>query len=271
MLHNVTVGKYRFTIKETTMQYESNIINSTFTIGGDYQDCVTVSIRYSNGIPVDAKLPYVRYEPECSVGSNLEKGIGSIAMIRTVIRFAYEKTGVTTYGFDDMSHIDCGSEEQLKWKSSPPRKEAKPLKLSYFYILYHGKTWYEQNFHATMKDAIRYETYRDRVLCLINPEQKPSYPEFLAIARVPEVHHARLAPYYETSSTYREFVKKIPIKERCEILSPWLVSFMSHYLQGVFTDNDWVIDMDRPVQRGKRRTRKSRHRFIHFQETHALF
>ena len=81
----VTVGKYKFQIIDNILMSEDtgNIYNQSFKIGGDYADCVSVSIRYTKNQPVHAYIPHAMYDPECSMDVPLERG-GSVVMIKTL-------------------------------------------------------------------------------------------------------------------------------------------------------------------------------------------
>lgn len=184
-------------------------------------------------------LPHLLYEPECAIGSFLEKGSGSELMIKTSIRYAYNdvKT-ITKFEFDDDSHIDCIEKDMSK---RPPRKAIKPLNLAYFYIAYHGKTWYEARFNAKMMDAEKYRRYRQSLAFLTDPSKKPPFLEFLQIISSIE-NIELLEKYYSKATTYREFFENIPKVRRCDVLYPWLNTFMKHYIGSAFDDKGWYID-----------------------------
>ncbi len=138
---NIQVGKYIFSIIDKTTTYRDIILYRTFKIGGDYEDCINLSYLYNNGIPVEAKLPHLMYEPECTIGSNLERGGGSEIMIKTILKYAYERIpSINKFYFDDISHIDCVEKDMTKL---PPRKPIKPLNLAMLSIAYNSQTWYE--------------------------------------------------------------------------------------------------------------------------------
>jgi len=259
-------GPDEFILYETEYRYGDIILNKSIKIGGDHDNCVGVSIMYRNNKPISAKIPHAQYEPECSDGSTLKSGIGSINMVKTLLRYMYEKTTISKVMFDDMSHIDCGTPEELKekLKQPPPRKNIKPLKLSYFSIAYHSKTWYELYFNATMYDETKYRAYRERLAFLTDP--KPDFSTFLSITTPPIEDIKRLEIYYDASQNYREFFEKIPKNDRCDLLSPWLVSFMTHYLKGVFSDNEWqinIVEMDKQDMQGGVRKKSRRKTLKH--------
>jgi hypothetical protein len=238
----IKIGKYRFKISENILQYGGNIFSHTFKIGGSYNDCVNLSYSYNNGNPISAKLPHLMYEPECSIDSDLERGIGSELLIKTLLRYAYKKIkNVNIFYFDDMSHIDCMEKNLSK---SPPRKPQRPLKLSYFSIAYNDMTWYEKHFNAKMSDKDKYNNYLTKIQFLKDNKSKETFERFLEITTPPIEQIAQLKEYYEPAETYRDFFNNIPYKERCSILLPWLSNFMNYYLKDVYSDNGWEIDIN---------------------------
>jgi hypothetical protein len=262
----VTLGKNTFKISENIMQYDGRIISHTYNIGGDYGPCVTVSYKYSDNIPISASLPHLLYEPECSVGGELEKGKGTETMIKAILRHAFKKVpSISKFFFDDMSHIDCNDKDLSK---NPPRKAINPLNLAYFSIIYHGMTWYERVFRAEMVDKKAYRLYKERLSFLDDPAAKPIFHSFLEIAQPPKEHIESLEALYTPVRTYREFFQDIPRDKRCDVLYPWLHTFMKHYIGDVFTEKGWEIDMSKMSAGGGRGRRTTLHRVFHFKQRH---
>uniref|UniRef100_A0A6C0DY63 Uncharacterized protein n=1 Tax=viral metagenome TaxID=1070528 RepID=A0A6C0DY63_9ZZZZ len=274
----IKVGKYTFNVIERKSLYDGNIISHTFKIGGDYKDCVNLSYTYKNGKPISAKLPHLMYEPECTVGSDLEKGIGSEVLIKTLLRYAHNKIkDVDIFYFDDMSHIDCKEKNLLK---SPPRKPQSPLKLAYFSIVYNSKTWYEKHFNATMTNKAIYNKYKEKLSFLTSTSEKVDFIRFLEISTPPPEQYEILKKYYNTSKTYRDFFNSVPYKDRCELLLPWLHNFILFYLSDVYIDNGWEININTmDIKNGgfkkssKRKTHKlypSKYKIINYSEIHNI-
>jgi len=275
----INIGGYRFKIIENKMIYGGNrIISHTFKIGGDYDNCISVSYKYDmNNNPISAKIPHALYEPECSVGSNLERGPGTILMLKTLLQYTYKKIPqITIFNFDDMSHIDCIPKDLSK---PPPRSSLKPLSLSHLSIAYKSKTWYEEYFNAKMINPTAYTKYRESLQFLESSTTKPDFIEFLQIAQPPKEQYTYLESIYNSSATYRDFFKKIPKEKRCEILLPWLVQFIDYYLKNVFSTGGWYINVKEmnTMKGGKRNeTRKSRkiypskYRIINYKEYHMM-
>ena len=241
----VQSGKYTFRITKNIQVYRDEIIIHTYKIGGDYADCVNISYRYSNNKPIQAKIPHLLYEPECAT-SFLEKGSGTELMIKTALRYAHRDVpSITAFEFDDDSHIDC-IDKNLS--ATPPRKPKRPLSLAFLYIVYHDKTWYEATFNAKMINPERYKKYRKSLEFLTDPSKKPlSFTDFLQIigASLESLDKiTTLEQFYKKTTTYREFFELIPRKERCEVLSGWLNTFMNYYIGKTFDDRGWYIDVN---------------------------
>jgi hypothetical protein len=263
------------------MEYEGKIYSRTFKIGGDYDSCVHLSYTYKNGEPQTAKLPHLLYEPECSLNKNLERGGGSELMIKALLNYAHGKINkINLFEFDDMSHIDCIEKDMSK---TPPRRIQRPLKLSYLSIVYNGMTWYEKHFNAKMIDKVKYNKYRERINFLTDSKEKVDFTRFLEIANPPLDQIIQLKSWYENAETYRGFFNSIPVDTRCEILLPWINNFMKFYLNDVFSDMGWEIDIyNMNIHKGgmKRsknvKTRKihryypSKYRILEYHDYHML-
>lgn len=271
----ITAGKYTFKIAKNILKYDDRIISHTYKVGGDYDDCINISYKYSNNVPISVSMPHLLYEPECAIGSDLERGSGTEILIKSAIQYAYKEVpSITIFKFDDMSHIDCVEKDMTQL---PPRKSIKPLNLSYFSIAYHGITWYESRFNAKMIDEAKYKLYKERLVFLTDPEKKVPFERFLEIAQ-PTEGISYLENIYRSSNTYRIFFESIPTHTRCDILYPWLVTFMKHYLSDVFSEKGWMIDvtdMNSNRKRGgtymtktRKHLRNKKYRIYNYSETH---
>ena len=263
-------GKYEFQIIPNIQNYENRVFIHTYTIGGDYDDCINMSYTYKNSTPIKANISHLSYEPECSIGSSLEKGSGTEIMIKAIIRYAYnEVPSVSKFEFDDNSRIDCVEKDKSK---SPPRKPTKPLNLAFFYIAYHDKTWYEARFNAKMMDPTKYRKYKESLSFLKDPAKKLPFADFLQIigGALDSTENIKdMEKYYSKASTYREFFENIPKKKRCDLLYGWLDTFMKHYIP--FDDKAWFInvnDMDKPesIQTGGSLSRGRKYRILSYKK-----
>ena len=254
MIHSEIVksGKYYFKITRNIETYRHMIWVHTYKIGAnvvdcDFPDCINISYIYENNKPMKVKIPHLLYEPECAVGTTLETGGGTEIMIKTAIRYAYNDVRtLPNFEFEDNSHIDC-IEKDLSKSKAIPRKISKPLNLAYFYIAYHGMTWYEARFNAEMIDNKKYLKYRDSLIFLTDPSKKLSYEKFFSII-ASALHDIEIIKYleklYNNTNTYREFFESIPKSKRCDILYTWLNTFMENYIGSVFSVKEWFINVN---------------------------
>jgi hypothetical protein len=238
----IKIDKYIFRIKSEYMKYGDYTIGLVITIGGDYDKCASVSYSFNNNKAISACLPHLLYEPECTIGSDLEKSGGTVKMIKALLEYAHKKVPeIHTFTFDDMSKIEC-VEKNLSEK--PPRKLKDPIDLYYFSIAFHGMTWYELNFNAKMKDRIAYENYKKALNFLTYKDAKPAlFKDFLEIAQPKSYQIEYLKEKYEKTETYRDFFNSIPKSDRCKYLQHWLTHFMKNRLSNTFKNYDWEIDL----------------------------
>lgn len=254
-------GKYTFKIKTNIMRYGDRILSHTITIGGDYGNCASVSYTYRDNKPISANLPYLLYEPECTIGSDLDRSGGTVKMIKLLLNYAYNKVpDVHIFGFDDMSKIEC-VEKDLSLK--PQRKLREPIDLYYFSIAYHDMTWYELNFNAKMENKDLYLNYRNNLGFLTSKENKSKlqFMQFLELIKAPLEHIEYLKEKYEKTETFRDFFKSISRDDRCKYLQHWITPFMENYLKKYFFNKGWEIDVldmesNKPTKVGGKYTRK---------------
>lgn len=253
----IKVGKYTFVITENVDTWNGITTNINYKIGGNIQDCVNISVQFENNIAVSASMPHILYDEECSLYEPLGRGDGSVVMITTILR--HIKTlypQIKKIKFDDMSSIECATEEELQRKTRKKGTNLVPMPLYFLSIAYNGKTWYEKYFHAVQEDSVKQNAYRSRVdKMLHDPSEKTDYIKFLTITKAPMNIRAELETFFKTSATYSDFFHSIPRKDRCRLLRPWLKEFMNFYLKGVFSNFDWVIQLS-SFRGGKTRKRR---------------
>lgn len=252
----ITSGKYTFVVSENKMVYDKRIISHTFRIGGTYNDCISISYTYNDNVPISAKIVFVRYEPECPLESNLEKGGGTTIMLKTFLQHVVRKIpSITTFMFEDMSHIDC---HERDLSIPPPRSPTRPLSLAYLSIAYNSCTWYEKHFDAKMTDNVRYANYRKSLKFLTDPTAKLDFISFLQIVQPPSEQCEYLEYRYKTTTTYRKFFDTLPIETRCDTLRPWLKTFMEYYLGNTYSSYNWEINVTSPKITGGNKLKKTR-------------
>ena len=247
----IKVGNYTFLIKDNTHYYDDRILYRNFSIGGADTVCVDVSITYKNNEPYSASIPYLLHNPDCSIDFPLEKGKGTIIMIKTFLEYIHNKIpSIKEFHFEDKSQIESASQEEIEIKGSKNMKKGTnfiPIPLYYFSIAFNGITWYEKHFNARLKDPKKHKLYREKVDDLLYSgelKQKISFIEFLQISKPPSLEIINeLKPYYETSNTFNEFFQSIPPNKRIRLVRDWIENFMLHHLKKVFSNKDWIIEV----------------------------
>jgi len=260
----IQVGKYTFIIIDNTASKDGQIYSRNFKIGGGYADCVNVSVIYDlENNPSYAKIVHATYDPECSVDVPLDRGEDSITMIKTLLQYVHQKLPtLKEIGFEDSSNIECAAEDEIAAKGSLSRKRGTyiyPVALYYFSIAFNGKTWYEKNFNARQEDHKKHAQYKDRVNILLNSKERKTeitFIQFCKTANVPLEIMDELNPYYTEAETFGEFFQSMPKIDRCRLVRGWISTFMTYHLKGVFSNNEWMIDLPISMSGGKNKTRK---------------
>ena len=252
---DIPVDPYLFTIIDRTNMHKGNVISRNFKIGGGYSDCVNVSIQYDDhSHPISGKIQTIVYDEECSKGVPLGRGEGSITMIKTLLRHIHTMIPeITTFMFDDMSTVECGTDDEKRQSRHRKRgSHARPVSLYYLSIAFNGCTWYEKHFRATYRDQASHHAYRSRVDHFLHGESLPPFQDFLRSANPPAELYSELEALYEKSPHYMDFFSAIPKDRRCAHARTWLIPFIKGMMEGVFSNEGWVIhvlDMS-PLQGG---------------------
>lgn len=251
----VKKGKYNFFITNNIETWNGVITGINYKICGNIRDCVHISVQFDNNVAVSASIPHTMYDEECSLYEPLGRGEGSIIMIKTLlIHIKSLHPELKKIRFDDMSSIECATDEHLEINRSMP--------LYYLSIAYNGETWYEKYFRAVQEDTTKQNAYRVRVNKMLNDiTEKPSeYIDFLKITKVPMNIRVELENFYTNSKTYSEFFHVIPKQDRCRLLRPWIKEFMNYYLKGVFSNFDWEMQLSN-IRGGSKKQNKSEKKY----------
>ena len=284
----VKKGKYTFFITNNIETWNGVITGINYKIGGNIRDCVNISVQFDNNVAVSASIPHAMYDEECSLYEPLGRGEGSIIMIKTLLMHIKSlHPELKKIRFDDMSSIECATDEDLEKNRSKPIKKGTNLvpnpsatafvfpsftvafgfgslqiPLYYLSIAYNGESWYEKYFCAVQEDTTKQNAYRVRVnKMLYDITEKPTeYIDFLKITKVPMNIRAELENFYTKSKTYSEFFYLIPKQDRCRLLRPWIKEFMNYYLKGVFSNFDWEIQLSNIRGGSLSKTRKKQNK-----------
>jgi len=260
----INVGKYKFQIIDNILSVKEQIYCRNFKIGGNNLDCINVSISYdSKNEPISASIPHIMYDEECSIDVPLDRGEGSIKMIKALFQYIHlQLPSINEVNFEDKSNIECATEYEIQKKGSRFRKKGtnvNPVPLYYFSIAFNGETWYEKHFNARQKDKNKHDKYREKINDLLHSTQfktNTSFIEFLKIARPPMETTDELEKYYINSDTFGNFFQSIPKKDRCRLVRDWISNFMEHHLTNLFSNTGWIIELPIITKGGKQKSRK---------------
>lgn len=110
------------------------------------------------------------------------------------------------------------------------------------YLLFHGKTWYEDKFNAVMCNSDIYKVYRDKAdNNFDDPSKKPAVFDFMNIDC-----KEKLEPLYLESKTWREFINRLLEKyeeTKYKMIYDWYRSAIYSIFDGMEINQDWKIDI----------------------------
>lgn len=154
----------------------------TFNFGDPFSPegpCCTLT--YDANRPERLKLDSVVYDARCSDGMNLQRGEGTIEMLRSILSLCVHVfPAIKRVYFNDVSSFECNGHNVL---------------LSYTGLLIHGDTWYGRHFGAQPASKRLREKIKDFLVFLNEPPSRgvftffggesdwPSWHEFFLHAR----------------------------------------------------------------------------------------
>jgi hypothetical protein len=136
--------------------------------------------------------------------------------------------------FDDNSKITVNK----KPKDQPSEKS---FLLSYFYIAKYGKTWFEDNFSAKMKNSEDYLLYREATNILKQPI-KISFQDFVNKAQFTDEQAQIMEKYFDSEISWNDFFNRIPDNLQYFSCFGWLSSFINSLLKNTYNMNVWYIN-----------------------------
>ena len=254
---NISIGKYRFKIIDNILTYNEKIYSRNCKLCGNVSYSVTISIRYNNSDEaVSAYIYHNDNDPEYDIDINLEKEEFTNIMIKTLLEYVHKKIPtITEVYFEDESNIEIQNKSEYREK----RKKIYSIPLYYFSIAFNGVTWYEEQFNAHQKDESKHIQYREKIKNLLYFKEEKSnttFIQFLQIIQPTNDVIDELLKYYNNSTTFGDFFTSIPKMDRCRLVGDWISRFMKYYLNDVFSNTDWIIELPVTMRGGKMNTRK---------------
>jgi hypothetical protein len=235
----VKTPKYDFNLTISYNIRDEELISQTLFIGCNENSCVIIinipsildrNSRYYNMYrPNVAKIPYLFYD----------SGYGIRYMIKTIFKIVKDRyIHIDTFEFDDESKIKCilnGSNNEIS--------------LAHYSVALYGKTWYERNFNAELKDNDDKIKYKNAVKIFSDPTKKLPFPFAFADYYYGEdrIKFDKFENIYNKTNTYNEFF--IKLKEEYnekfrEITVDWLDNFVNKLLGWNYLNSTWVIKIN---------------------------
>ena len=241
--YELETGEYKF-----YLTFIKGNGSDTLSIGGRKGECVNISVNTPESRAVQygyhkldtATIPILDWDSKCAVNKNLEKGAGTILMIRVILsesikRYPYIKH----YTFRDNSHIPCDNEQEIS--------------LLHLYVIKYNQSWYQQHFNAYIEEPSYRQKYNDGIKILNDPLLKMPFEEFkITVQSFPKEGDLDvLRTHYEKTDTYFLFFKSILDTEgrnrQCNLVVGWIDMFLLHIFQFDPLSVPWVIDSDSVV------------------------
>ena len=218
-----------------------NIATHTITIGGKKEACVNISVNTEKSLAVQRKfhkldtatIPILGWDSLCSIDKPLERGSGTLHMIKTILsetqkRYPY----ITNYTLTDNSHIRCTS--------------GKDISLSALSLIEYKMSWYERHFNASLSDDRLKEKYKKGKDILSEPELKMPLDQFQQYIRpytsIKVIQS--LEPFYNSETYFGFFENILKHKgkyETCDLVVDWIDIFIKYIFQFDIEKAEWSI------------------------------
>jgi len=178
----------------------------------------------------------IAYDHRCNTSGGLARGVGTIAMMRAAITFAFSQfPKMQDIFLKDHSEVPCGSHALYL----PPVQLAQ-----------HGQTWYMRHVQAVTveksdKDAL--EKFVLSCVASLPTTFENFYEHHMKLKKdIPPVpkYKQRLKKYWKTSTSLRTFIIAMKNANECELYMYWL----RDYYTSVSAKN--IESMDFVVRRG---------------------
>jgi len=193
--------------------------------------CIEIHV-YIQSHKIYAELSKIKYDKGCSIQKTLEKGIGTQNMLKVALSLVSELyPEIKYFTFKDYSEKECDNGANIH--------------LGYFSLITSGKTWYEKNFGATIKDEIFKELYKKDLDKLNYKNIDIEISDILIKNKVKKPLKDIIIKEFEESINYKDFFsrlnKKFGRNMFCEYVQPWIRDFMSRLDLERYFFMEWEI------------------------------
>lgn len=207
-------------------------------VGGVKKGCVTIDVNLARQPPEG--VLNVSYDQRCNATATLPRGVGTIAMLRAAIAFAFrEFPQMRAVYLKDQSYVVCTF--------------ARRYYIAAQNLAIYGKTWYERAIGA-VPDSERHgaalRAFADHCKATPAPDWQTLQP-FLAARRGGDGEdgapsEAALRARLSDAASLRAFVAALRRDFGCRALEHWLPAYFNHFTAGAvwFPEMDFRVDRD---------------------------
>lgn len=197
---------------------------------GGKRKCVSFTVYLTEDGRIDQEdfpqLDGFGFHQHCNITGNHIKGIGSIHLLNTAMRFVtshYKLSDDTKFQFKDASFIECASYN---------------MPLSVYYTIFYGKTWYELKFGATPLyisiGGLEEERKRLKNFLKTKPQDISMYFHEKQVTLKDKV-----TTIYKKSKSLQECLNTLK-EEDCHVFKGWVQQIYNTFVQNL-VGTDWVI------------------------------
>lgn len=208
----------RYIVKHSRKIKDNKITYDNIKFGYIDTNKYCIEIHVYNNTSMYAELSKIKYDKGCSVQKTLEKGIGTQNMLKVSLSLVSQLyPEIESFIFKDFSEKECDNGANIH--------------LGYFSLVISGKTWYEKNFGAVLKDTYLQNMYiQDKEKLNKKVNEKIDLSDILEKAKVKKDLKEILLLEYNKSNSFKDFFsnlnKNFGKHMLCEYLQPWIREFM---------------------------------------------
>lgn len=261
IIKTITIGR-----KKLKMVIHESNKDIDIYIGGHDIFCIHATLIKRDNISIGF-LNKVRYDSVCSLENDFVRGIDTSLIIKLLLTYiARNYKNIKSISFNDTSSRECDNGELIS--------------LANMTFVIHGKTWYEKNYGAFLKDKAL-ETFNSYNKDFQKRKIETDWDTLTSF--IPDLLHTsvpeeELKTIYEVSKTWQEFFKtileKIEISNFCEFVQPWIEKFMKYFFKGTLMNllyNMPIVDYnieytETQYQRGGHKYTRRRARKIYYDD-----
>lgn len=262
LVDRIDVGSYIFKIVDKSSIHEGRIYCRRFTItnefaenettDGEYFESIEVVVSYRERHPVYAKI---NYGEDYAIDTHVDDGKFSVILRNTLFKYVHTKIpSITEICVRDTTSFESALDIELR--KTDVNRFVKPIEFYYFSIAFNGKTWYEHQFRARLRNPEKHAIYRKKVDWFLHSKELKSSMDYTSFLHIDSTSFLQfndepfaiideLERYYKdvSSITFGDFFQSIPEKDRCRLVGGWVNKVVLHFLDDAFTNEDWVIDI----------------------------